>query len=347
MSELSLEILPACVYVEQGATGQYLNFDLRFNNSTSAAYRLTSIELEVFDHTGARVVRRLLDEQYGLRPPIETIPDRVVPAGGSLRVFNPLHTFAPDVELGTVRCTCELEHHLPVPEGNLPDDWSEMLEHAQRAGAMPAGGVETLVAEASPAEYEQKTKLYLPLTGRVLVAEGHDFLSPHRRIDPEHPLAAGMGMRANSGRYADDYSVAGEDREPAGFGATARSPGAGTVLAAMGDVPDNTPTADGVEMPPPPPDPMAAIFGNYVLIDHESGEFSILGHLQHGSVGVQAGDSVDAKRLIARLGLSGNTDFLHVHYQVQDGPDVRLAEGLPVRFEGLGPLVPGTIVESP
>jgi Peptidase family M23 len=348
VSALSLDILPPCVYVERAATGQSLSFDLRFTNVGAEPYRLTAIEVEVFDGTGTRIMRRLFNEQYGLRPPIETIPDRIVPAGGTLRVFNPLHTFPAELELATVRCTCEVAEHLPAPEAERLEEWSELLEYAQEGGHIAAsrGEAKILVAEVSPSEYQQKTELYLPLTGRVLVAEGHDFLSPHRRIDPEHPLAAGMGMRANSGRYADDYSIADGNGEPSGFGAPVRAPGAGIVLAAERNVPDNTPGADGVEMPPPPPDPMAAIFGNYVMIEHGNDEVSILGHLQHGSVEVGPGDAVETKQPIARLGLSGNTDFLHVHYQVQDGPDPRLAEGLPVRFEGVGPLVAGTIVES-
>jgi hypothetical protein len=45
------------------------------------------------------------------------------------------------------------------------------------------------------------------------------------------------------------------------------------------------------------------------------------------------------------MGLSGNTDYVHIHYQLQDGPDARTADGLPFRFAGLGPLEPGTSVE--
>ena len=349
MADISLELLPPRVLVESVPSGQALNFDLRFANRGDAPYRLTAIELEMLDRSGERVMRRLFAEPYGLRSPIEVVPDRVVPAGGSLRVFNPLHTFPADLELGTVRCTCALAREVPAPDGReRPDEWSDMLEWAQEGGerAGHRAEVETLAAEASPAAYEPKAELYLPLTGRVLVAEGHDFLSPHRRIDPEHPLAAAIGLRANSGRYADDYSIADENGTPTGFGTPIRAPGTGAVLAAEANIPDNEPGPDGVEMPPTPPDPMSAIFGNHVVIDHGNDEISILGHLQHGSLEVEAGDQVEAKQPIARLGLSGNTDFLHLHYQLQDGPDALVAEGLPARFVGLGPLVAGTIVKS-
>lgn len=309
MPELALEILPPRVYVERTRVGQLINFDVNLKNDGAKDVRLASIVLEVLDACGVVVLRRVVDE-HGLRPAIETIPKREVPAGGSLLVFNPLHTFPADLELTRLRVSCEL-------------------------------GDASLTAELSPDEYRQRTKLHLPLTGRVLVAAGHDFLSPHRRIDPAHPLAAQLGVRTNSGRYADDYALEGDS-----LGAVVRAPGAGTVAAARGDVPDNTLGPAGVEFAELPPDPAAMIFGNHVVVDHGNGEFSVIGHLQHGSVGVQPGDELQARQPVARLGLSGNTDYPHIHYQLQDAPDARSAEGLPFTFEGQGPLVPGTIVES-
>jgi hypothetical protein len=316
--KLSLELLPAQVYLEHASCGQLLNFDLSLGNGSDEAYRLTSIALEVAATGDALTSRREVGEQ-GLRPPIDTVPDRVVPPGGSLLVFNPLHTFGPHLDLAHVLCLCQLTGE--------------------------SGLVAQLAAEASPRHYDQRTELFLPLTGRVLIANGHDFLSPHRRIDPAHPLAAALGVRVNSGRFADDYSIAGRDGEATGLGADVRAPGAGVVVAAVADVPDNTRLPEGgVEFAGQPADPAATIFGNHVVIDHGDGEFSVLGHLEHRSLQVRAGDRVDAKQPLARLGLSGNTDFPHVHYQLQDGPDARTAEGLPFRFGELGPLEPGTIL---
>ena len=222
MPDLALEILPPRVYVERTGVGQLLNFDLHLKNDGSEDVRLASVALEVLDGSGAVVLRRVVDE-HGLRPAIETIPERNVPAGGSLLVFNPLHTFPPDLELARLRVACEL-------------------------------GDASLAAELSPIEYRQRTGLHLPLAGRVLVAAGHDFLSPHRRIDPAHPLAAQLGVRTNSGRYADDYAL-----ECDSLGAVVRAPGAGTVVARRGDVPDNMLGPDGVEFAQLPPDPAAMI----------------------------------------------------------------------------------------
>jgi murein DD-endopeptidase MepM/ murein hydrolase activator NlpD len=164
-------------------------------------------------------------------------------------------------------------------------------------------------------------------------------------------------VRANSGRYADDFSLVdaagnlfqgdgGRRADWYGFGAPVRAPASGTVVAAVGSVAHNELAHGGVEFAALPDDPAAAIFGNHVIIDHGGDEHSVLGHLQHESVEVAPGDRVEGRQVIARVGLSGNTDFVHLHYQLQGGPDPRLAEGLPTRFAELGPLEAGTIVES-
>lgn len=332
-SEVAVSALPARVYREELDGETALHFDLLLENHRDRSLRLTGIEYLGFDGDEALVLGRTIDE-HGLRPGIEVLPERDVPAHGTLLVFNPLYRFPRSLELRRLHVRCHLGS----------EDEPAML-----------------VAETDvrPLVYSPQVELALPLVGRVLVAGGHDFLSPHRRIDPTHPVAIQFGVRTNSGRYADDFSLvddAGnlytgeglEFDEWVGFGAPVRAPAAGTVVAAVSSVPDNAFTASGVEFPESPEDdPAAVIFGNHVVIDHGGDEFSVLGHLQHDSVTVEPGERVDAEQRIGSLGLSGNTDFVHLHYQLQAGPDARLAEGLPARFASVaGPLEPGTIVDS-
>jgi hypothetical protein len=105
--DLALEVLPPRVYVERSGVGQLLNFDLYLKNGGSEDVRLASIAVEVLDGSGDVVLRRVVDE-HGLRPAIETIRERDVPAGGALLVFNPLHTFPAGLELARLRVSCEL-----------------------------------------------------------------------------------------------------------------------------------------------------------------------------------------------------------------------------------------------
>ncbi len=57
--------------------------------------------------------------------------------------------------------------------------------------------------------------------------------------------------------------------------------------------------------------------GNGVVIDHGDGWETQYCHVARGSVRVKTGDVVTAGQPIARVGLSGNTEFAHVHLTVR------------------------------
>jgi hypothetical protein len=75
--------------------------------------------------------------------------------------------------------------------------------------------------------------------------------------------------------------------------------------------------------------------GNGVVVDHGNGWETQYCHLAKGSIGVKVGDTVTAGAPLARVGLSGNTEFPHLHLTVrQNGqivdpfaPDLRAACG--------------------
>jgi murein DD-endopeptidase MepM/ murein hydrolase activator NlpD len=104
------------------------------------------------------------------------------------------------------------------------------------------------------------------------------------------------------------------------------APGDGTVVYARNDVPDQ-PTPGTVDRSYLNlPDPLHAVAGNNVLIDHGNGEFSSLGHLQHGSVRAKVGDTVTRGQVI------GKWDHPHLHYQLMSGTDLTRSDGLPSQF---------------
>jgi len=78
-----------------------------------------------------------------------------------------------------------------------------------------------------------------------------------------------------------------------------------------------------------------AIVGNYVVLEHASGEFSHYAHLKAGSVAVQAGETVRRGQSLGRLGSSGNSTEPHLHFQVTDGPHPLRSAAIPIRFEGI------------
>ena len=59
--------------------------------------------------------------------------------------------------------------------------------------------------------------------------------------------------------------------------------------------------------------------GNGVRIDHGNGWFTQYSHMKQGSVLVRTGDTVSTGQQLGLMGLSGNTQFPHLHFSVHRG----------------------------
>lgn len=59
--------------------------------------------------------------------------------------------------------------------------------------------------------------------------------------------------------------------------------------------------------------------GNGVRIDHGDGWFTQYAHMKQGSVLVHVGEEVSAGQPLGEMGLSGNTEFPHLHLSVMQG----------------------------
>lgn len=57
--------------------------------------------------------------------------------------------------------------------------------------------------------------------------------------------------------------------------------------------------------------------GNGVVVDHGDGWETQYCHLRQGSVAVKVGDAVTTGQPLAKVGLSGNTEFPHLHFTVR------------------------------
>jgi hypothetical protein len=77
--------------------------------------------------------------------------------------------------------------------------------------------------------------------------------------------------------------------------------------------------------------------GNYIIIDHENGEFSAYAHLSEGSIRVKPGDRVAKGDVIAAVGNTGHSTEPHLHFQLMDSKDFLTANGLPVMFSNVPP----------
>lgn len=312
-------VAPATPWIEQDPSApdspQYLNFDLLVTGHPAAPRTLERVSVRVFDAAGRLVHQRFCDGS-GISPCNATLPDRTVPAGGSAIVYNPFPAFPAGLQLAELRYE---------------------LVYGDSAGAE----VDTARVTVRPARARRTPALLLPLTGRVLVFDGHDALSHHRRWNLAHPVIRAVGFTGNSGRYAYDLSLVDSlGRMFRGTGerngdwysweAPVRAPAAGVVVATANDQPDwevgRTSLPDSVIFARP-----IALYGNYVIIDHGDGSFSLLAHLRQGSVRVRPGDRLSAGQQVGKVGYSGSVHTIHNHYQLQSGP-AYAAEGLPSYF---------------
>lgn len=60
-------------------------------------------------------------------------------------------------------------------------------------------------------------------------------------------------------------------------------------------------------------------YGNYIIIKHNDGNYTLYAHLYEGSIKVKSGDAVKQGQVIAKMGSSGNSTGPHLHFEVREG----------------------------
>jgi hypothetical protein len=81
----------------------------------------------------------------------------------------------------------------------------------------------------------------------------------------------------------------------------------------------------------------AALAGNHVILQAETGEFVVLCHLKRHSIRVAPGQSVEVGDTHGRCGHTGNSTEPHVHVQAMSDIDPRQARPVPITFQGALP----------
>lgn len=169
-------------------------------------------------------------------------------------------------------------------------------------------------------DYTTKTPLRLPFEGEWTVfwggrevAENYHAITRDQRFAYDILIFRDGVSHTGDGRRNDQYFA---------FGQPILAPGDGTVAVAVDGLEDNAPGVMDREHPP----------GNHVILDHGNGEYSLLAHLQKGSVRVKKGDAVKAGAPLGLCGNSGNTSEPHLHYHLQTAGEFGQGDGLPAQF---------------
>lgn len=148
------------------------------------------------------------------------------------------------------------------------------------------------------------TRFRLPVRGAWVCTQGTDGALSHK----------------GRWRHAFDFEVRGADgRLFAEEGAALKdyycyrlpvlASAAGVVVKVEASVPDNESGVMNLEQN----------WGNYVILQHAPGLYSMVAHLLRGSIKVAEGQSVHAGQLLGLCGSSGRSARPHVHFQLQSG----------------------------
>ncbi len=302
---LEISTRPRRVFLERVGDRVTWHYHLVIKNPTSAEVELQGAHLKLM--SGQQVVEEMKVDAEMLRHFVRGETTRI-PPGGEIILLNNAERRPASARID------RLEHALTY---RLAED-----RLYQQVVSVP------LVS------YAQKTSLMLPFNGRWRVVQGHDLFESHRQA-------------ADGGAFAYDfvYEVQGRDRRPASassrkpaledfyaYGRKVRAPADGRVVRAVDGEGDRPPTLTRPPFVTPPRNNPSKILGNYLVLDHGNGEYSLIAHLKKGSLTFKVGDFVKKGQIIGECGNSGNSPQPHIHYQLMDGPDHFKSLGLPAKF---------------
>lgn len=176
--------------------------------------------------------------------------------------------------------------------------------------------------------YQTKTDLELPFEeewytyvgGRTHLEGGHHFITH----------GSGQRYAYDIGIVIDGSSHSGDGSKNENhycFGKRLNAPGDGKIIALENNIEDNRISGivnDNIND--------SNLAGNYIIIDHLNGEYSMLAHFKKGTILVSVGDMVTKGQEVGKAGNSGNSTGPHLHYHLQNTPEYLDAIGLPAQF---------------
>lgn len=165
--------------------------------------------------------------------------------------------------------------------------------------------------------YRPLVKLRLPLEDTWHVLWGGRSYEDNRHASVSDMRFALDLLQREKGTSARNQGLVNEDY--LAWDQPVVAPADGVVVVAEDGVVDNVPNRPAA----------GNLYGNVLVIDHGTGEFTLFGHLKKGSLQVQPGDRVGKGQRIARVGNSGMSTEPHLHFQLMDTGDWRTAHGLP------------------
>ena len=73
-------------------------------------------------------------------------------------------------------------------------------------------------------------------------------------------------------------------------------------------------------------------YGNYVVIQHTDGNYTLYAHMAENSITVQAGQSVEQGQVIGKMGSSGYSTGPHLHFEIREGQNASSSTVDPLNY---------------
>ncbi len=188
---ITATVSPRQPYIELSRHEKYLNFDLILQNHNGKNLRLNRVQISIFDERDQLVLRKFVDGN-GVAPGLLTLGKLDLSDGETIDTFNPFYQFSEDVPLHRMH-------------------YEFFFERAGKASALPVDFAAKAELDVLPTVYRDRTELFLPLKGKIIVWDGHDYYSHHRRLPVSMPEMQQKGLRSHSNRYAYDFIPLGPD----------------------------------------------------------------------------------------------------------------------------------------
>ena len=154
--------LPMRPFVERRGDEQIVNYDLILHNDGQKPLRLAAIHEQLFGKGGKLEAQRELNGN-GKPSALSGLGDTVIAPGETKDIFQPFDRYDGSTDLSRMRLTLVfLKPETPVPPVALTGDFVTQLDVA-------------------PVPFTRPAAYCLPLDGDLLVHDGHDLNSHHRR----------------------------------------------------------------------------------------------------------------------------------------------------------------------
>lgn len=331
---VSIQIEPEVVYLVEEKDSFTLNFDFMIKGLAERNLIIKFIKVAVYDKENKLITFKHLNHNGVGNPGIHTLGEYTIEGKKILDVFNPFFRFPNDTPIDYLRYMFTF----------VDQDKEEEFYY---------GNVLVM-----PVKYDQQVELSLPLKGNLVILDGFDFYSHHRRVAISLLRDFTKGIfKTNFNRFGMDFSVLGEDgnlrimdedekdknydfhftdiKKFYTHEAIVYAPADGEIVEVVNDLEDLydepfdfTKAMDEGNV--------KDVGGNIIVIKHNEREFSHLYHLLKGSCKVKEGDFVKKGQEIANVGFSGASNvYSHLHYQFLDGADILNARELPLKFSNV------------